>query len=169
MSETLLEAGTIKVTGESIQFSPVTGENAVEGRIPVAAITGVRRKGLLLPFVWPALTVLSAELFAAFLILSNLEAPVRQPLADLVIGFGQRYGIDAANIFQKYYDSHHLFLISMGFLAITLLPPVIAGLIRKNRLILRLKVPAKPGVFEITVAAGASREALTEVLEKIIA
>jgi hypothetical protein len=134
----------------------------------MAAISRVRKKGLA-SFFWPVIATLSAELSAFFLTLSMLESSTRKPLADLAIGFGQEYGIDATPVFQRFYDDHHLLLIALIFLGLALLPLIIAGLIRKNRLVLRLATPAKPAVLEVTIAAGANREALFEALGKIIA
>jgi hypothetical protein len=169
MSETVLDVGTIKLTGEAIQFTPVKDEPTAEGRIPVAAIARIRRKRLFAPLFWPVAATLSAELFAFFLALSNTEPLTRAALRDYLIEFGNRHGLDTAPYFQRFYDDHHLFLISMGFLALTLLPLLVAALIRKNRLVLRLTVPAKPAIVDVTIAAGAHREALVEAIGKLIA
>ncbi len=169
MSETILDVGSIKVTGEALQFSPVKDDPTIEGRIPVAGIARVRRKKLLASLFWPVAATLSAELFAFFLALSFADPLVRAPLAQYLVDFGKSNGIDASAYVQRFYDDHHLFLISMGFLALTLLPLIIAVLIRKNRLVLRLTTPVKPAIVEVTIAAGAHREALLEAVKRIVA
>jgi hypothetical protein len=186
MSETVLDTGSLKVTDEAILFRSGAGGEAGEGRIPLAAITRVVKKKLLLPFFWPVLATLAAELFLAFLVLSY-SPPMRQPLHECLVGLGQQQGVETAMAFvvdkiyghqpggtatafivDKFFDSHHLFLISMGFLALALLPVVCALLLRQNRLVLKLTTPSKPAIGALVIKAGRNPEALQDAIARAI-
>ncbi len=168
MTETILDLGVLRITEEAISFISASDENGVEGRVSLSAIASVTKKGILLPFVWPVLATISAELFVLFAVLSVLNPLTRQPLADSLINILNWCGFDATVIVQRFYDDHHLFLISMIFLVLTLLPVAIAVLVRRGRLAVRLVSAHKPAVGELILTAGKDVELLQEAMTKVV-
>ena len=53
-----------------------------------------------------------------FMSLSYAGTVVRQALADDLIGRGLAMNIDIRPVLYRFYDDHHLFLISVGFFVI---------------------------------------------------
>jgi hypothetical protein len=168
MTETVLDAGNIIVTEEAINFKSGSGDNAAEVRISFSAVAGVVKKGVVWPLIWPSLVTILAELSISFIVLSALNPLTRKPLADFVIEVGNRLGINATMIIQRFYDDHHLFLISMIFLGLALLPVVVAVIIGKGRLGIKLVTVGKPAVTELVIKAGKDADPLLEAITKVM-
>lgn len=64
-----------------------------------------------------------------FMALTYAKPYCRHIIAQKLIGFGNWLGVDISPLVHRFYDDHHLFLISVGFLTIAVIAAIAPTLI----------------------------------------